>query len=79
MKETEEKIKNILNEKFVTVPYPITDATNLKNDLGLDSLDTIELIMELETEFNISISDEEAVNLVTMEQIITYINQKIQQ
>lgn len=79
MKETEEKIKNILNEKFVTVPYPITAATNLKNDLGLDSLDTIELIMELETEFNISISDEEAVNLVTMEQIITYINQKIQQ
>jgi acyl carrier protein len=79
MKETEEKIKNILNEKFVTVPYTITDATNLKNDLGLDSLDTIELIMELETEFNISISDEEAVNLVTMEQIITYINQKIQQ
>lgn len=68
-----ETIVNILAKQFEIDPKTITMETNLVDDIGADSLDVVELVMSLEDEYGISISDEDAGNLFTVAQIVDYI------
>ena len=72
-----EKVQKALAEQFEVSPDTITLDTNLIDDLGADSLDVVELIMSIEDEFGVTISDEEAANLVTVQRIVDYV-EKIQ-
>ena len=68
-----EKVRDALAAQFELDPEKITPETNLIDDLGADSLDVVELIMNIEDEFGVSISDEEAVNLVTVQKIVEFL------
>jgi len=74
MKGIKEKVKKILIDKLGVDESEITMESSFINDLGADSLDTVELIMELEKEFDISIPDEEAERLQTVGQVVTYLS-----
>ena len=69
-----EKIRDVLTKQFELDPETITRETNLIDDIGADSLDIVELIMELEDEFGIKISDEDAVKLDTVGRICDYLD-----
>ncbi|MCI0589308.1 MAG: acyl carrier protein [Planctomycetes bacterium] len=60
-----------------TTPEKITDATHFVNDLGADSLDTVELVMEFEDEFELSIPDEDAEKIATVGDAVKYIEEKV--
>ncbi len=68
-----EKVKSVLAQQFEMDPESITMDTNLIDDLGADSLDVVELIMSLEDEFGISISDADAAQLYTVGKIVDYL------
>ena len=68
-----EKVRDALATQFELDPESVTMDTNLVDDLGADSLDVVELIMELEDEFNITISDEAAAELYTVGRIVEYL------
>jgi len=69
-----EKVKEIIVEQLGVDPEEVTLEASFVNDLGADSLDTVELVMALEEEFNIEIPDEEAEKLDTVGKAIEYIN-----
>ena len=75
--ETEEKIIEIVAEQMGVDKSEITRETSFVNDLNADSLDTVELVMEFEDEFELSIPDEEAEKIRTISQTITYISEHI--
>ena len=68
-----EKIQNILAEQFEVSADSITAETNIVEDLSADSLDVVELIMSVEDEFGISVSDEDAAELTTVGKLVEYI------
>lgn len=68
-----ENIQQALAKQFEISPDSITMETNLIDDIGADSLDVVELIMELEDRFGISISDEDAAELYTVRRIVEYL------
>ncbi len=68
-----EKVREALASQFEIDPEKITMETNLIDDLGADSLDVVELIMNIEDEFGISISDEDASNLYTVQKIVEFL------
>ena len=68
-----EKVRDALAAQFELDPETITMETNLIDDLGADSLDVVELIMNIEDEFGVSISDEEAVNLSSVQKIVEFL------
>ncbi|MBQ6465997.1 MAG: acyl carrier protein [Oscillospiraceae bacterium] len=68
-----EKVRDALAAQFEIDPEKITPETNLVDDLGADSLDVVELIMNIEDEFGVSISDEDAANLYTVSRIVEYL------
>lgn len=68
-----EKVKSVLAQQFELDPESITMDTNLIDDLGADSLDVVELIMSLEDEFGIDISDNDAAQLYTVGRIVDYL------
>ena len=68
-----ETVRDTLAEQFEIDPSEITMDTNLIDDIGADSLDVVELIMALEDNYGIRISDDDAVNLVTVRKIVDYI------
>ena len=68
-----EKVRAALAQQFELDPETISMDTNLIDDLGADSLDVVELIMSLEDEFGIAISDEDALKLDTVRGIVEYL------
>ena len=69
-----DKVREALAKQFELDPDSITLETNLIDDLGADSLDVVELIMSLEDEFGIAISDEDAAQLYTVGRIVDYLD-----
>ncbi|PAP75483.1 acyl carrier protein [Rubrivirga marina] len=70
---TEQRIKEIIVEKLGVDQADITREASFTNDLGADSLDTVELIMEFEKEFDMTIPDEDAENIATVGDAIDYV------
>ena len=68
-----EKVRDALASQFELDPETVTMETNLIDDLGADSLDVVELIMALEAEFGVTISDEAAAELYTVQRIVDYL------
>ena len=75
MSEIAEKVKGIIVDKLGVEESEVTPEASFTNDLGADSLDTVELIMEFEKEFNISIPDDQAENISTVGQAISYLEE----
>ena len=71
---TFDKVKDIIVDKLGAEEGKITKAASFMDDLGADSLDTVELIMEMEEEFGIEIPDEEAEKLATVGDAVSYID-----
>ncbi len=74
MENIENKVKEIIIDKLGIEESEITDSASFTNDLGADSLDTVELVMSLEEEFDCEIADEEAENITNVQEAIDYIN-----
>lgn len=70
------KVKSIIVEKLGVDEADVTESANFTNDLGADSLDTVELIMEFEKEFDLSIPDEDAENIATVGDAVKYLTEK---
>ncbi|MCE3007393.1 MAG: acyl carrier protein [Bacteroidetes bacterium] len=75
MAEIAEKVKNIIVDKLGVDGKEVTNEASFTNDLGADSLDTVELIMEFEKEFKISIPDEAAEKIITVGDAVSYLEQ----
>tara|TARA_Y100001970_G_C13932700_1_gene699096 strand:- start:15 stop:239 length:225 start_codon:yes stop_codon:yes gene_type:complete len=71
-----DKIKEIIMDKLGVEENKVTMEASFINDLGADSLDQVELIMQLEEEFDIEISDEEAESLVTVGKVYEFLKDK---
>lgn len=78
MSDIAAKVKEIIVEKLGVEESEVTLEASFTNDLGADSLDTVELIMEFEKEFNISIPDDQAENIQTVGEAISYIEEHAQ-
>lgn len=79
MEGIKSKVIKIISEKLGKDVSDVKIDAHLVKDLGLDSLDTVEIIMEFEKEFNISIPDEEAEKIETVQGAISYIEEKVAQ
>lgn len=75
--DVESKVKAIIVDKLGVDESEVTHEANFTNDLGADSLDTVELIMEFEKEFDISIPDEDAENIATVGNAVEYLQEKV--
>ena len=75
MSEIASKVKAIIVEKLGVEESEVTPEASFTNDLGADSLDTVELIMEFEKEFNVSIHDDQAENNQTVGQAVAYLEE----
>lgn len=73
----EEKVKEIIAKQLGVEQSTITPEVSFIEDLGADSLDTVELVMAFEEEFNIEIPDEDAEKISKVKDAIAYINNKI--
>ncbi len=71
----EERLREIIIKQFGEGENTATLETSFVNDLGADSLDVVELVMELEDEFDVSISDEDAEKMQTVGDAVKYINE----
>jgi len=77
MNEVQDTVKKILIDKLGIAATEITSDANMVKDLGIDSLDYAELVMEFETAFNIRIPDNEAEKLVTVKDAVAYIEKQL--
>jgi acyl carrier protein len=75
-KSIEEKVKDIIVEQLGVNPEQDTPQAKFIEDLGADSLDTVELVMAFEEEFNVEVPDEEAEKLQTVGDVVKYIEDK---
>ncbi|MCF0184789.1 MAG: acyl carrier protein [Bacteroidaceae bacterium] len=73
MEEIQAKVTEIIVDKLGVDESSVVPAASFTNDLGADSLDTVELIMELEKQFDITIPDEEAEKITTVQDALDYI------
>lgn len=79
MSETEifEKVQKIVSDQLGVETSKVVPDANFANDLGADSLDTVELVMALEEEFDIEIPDEAAEEIATVQAAVDYISNKV--
>ncbi len=77
MENLDNKVKEIIIDKLGIEESEITNSASFTNDLGADSLDTVELIMEFEKEFNVSIPDEDAEKIGTVGDAISYLRDNV--
>ncbi len=75
MSDFESRVKAIIVDKLGVEEAEVVSDATFTNDLGADSLDTVELIMEFEKEFNIAIPDEDAEKIATVQNAIDYIEE----
>ena len=71
------KVKAIIVDKLGVEPSEVTEAANFTNDLGADSLDTVELLMEFEKVFGIKIPDEETASIATVKDAVDKVQEKL--
>ena len=74
----EEKVKDIIAEQLGVKKEEIKAESSFVDDLGADSLDTVEVVMALEEEFGIEIPDEDAEKITTVGEVVKYIDEKVQ-
>lgn len=79
MSSIEERVRKIIVERLGVDESEITNEASFTNDLGADSLDTVELIMEFEREFNISIPDDKAENIQRVCDAIEYLKSEVKE
>jgi len=72
-----EKVKGIIVDKLGVEPSEVTESANFTNDLGADSLDTVELLMEFEKVFGIKIPDEETSSIATVKDAVDKVAEKL--
>lgn len=77
MSDVSNKVISIIVDKLGVEESEVTMEASFTNDLGADSLDTVELIMEFEKEFNIAIPDDHAENIATVGDAVTYISDNV--
>jgi acyl carrier protein len=77
MADTFERVKKIIVERLEVDESQVTPEASFKDDLGADSLDVVELVMELEDEFDMEISDEDAEKITTVGDAVAYIESKM--
>ncbi len=77
MADNTEKVKDIIANELGVEREKLTDGASFIDDLGADSLDIVELVMEFEKEFNIEIPDEDAEKLRTVGDALSYLNTKV--
>jgi acyl carrier protein len=75
--DVEGKVKRIIAAQLLVDDDEVTPGANLKDDLGADSLDVIELVMQVEEEFDLEIPDEDAENVRTVKDILDYVNTRV--
>ncbi|OGV71333.1 MAG: acyl carrier protein [Methylophilales bacterium RIFCSPHIGHO2_02_FULL_57_10] len=73
MSDIEQRVKKIVTEQLGANEADVKNASSFVDDLGADSLDTVELVMALEEEFDCEIPDEEAEKITTVQQAIDYV------
>jgi acyl carrier protein len=77
MADLEDKVKQIIAKELGVEMEKLTNEASFMEDLGADSLDTVELVMEFEKEFNIDIPDEDAEKLRTVGDALNYLHEKV--
>ena len=78
MANLEDRVKNIVVQQLTVKPEDVNNESSFVDDLGADSLDTVELVMALEEEFDVVIQDDEAENITTIQNAIDFIQSKQQ-
>ena len=76
MSDVREKVKQVIVDQLSVNPEELTDDASFIEDLGADSLDIVELVMELEEQFGVDIPDEEAEKISTVGEAIKYIEER---
>ena len=76
MADLEAKVKALIAEKLGVEEDDVVSEASFTNDLGADSLDTVELIMEFEKEFDVTIPDEDAEKISTVGDAVSYLTEK---
>ena len=77
MSTVQERVKKIVIEQLGVKEEEVSNESSFVDDLGADSLDTVELVMALEEEFECEIPDEEAEKITTVQQAIDYVNSRL--
>ena len=77
MADVKEKVVSIIVERLGVNPEDVVETASFTNDLGADSLDTVELIMEFEKNFNVQIPDDQAEKISTVGDVLKYIEENI--
>jgi acyl carrier protein len=77
MSDIESRVKKIVSEQLGTDEAKVTNKSSFIDDLGADSLDTVELVMALEEEFDTEIPDDDAEKITTVQQAVDYINKNL--
>jgi acyl carrier protein len=74
--ETIDKVKSILAERLDTALDEIHESTSIQDDLGADSLDIVDIVMDIEEQFDIQVPEEDIPGLKTVEDIVKYVDSK---